>query len=775
MIGSIVTRITRPFIWVAVGLAGLWWVLESAIHVLVFHEGGLIQQVFAPHPHEIWMRFLVVVLFIGFSIYAEFMINRQRRAEEATKEAYAELNQVCETAADGMRIIGRDFNVLRVNDTFAKLSGVSKEEAVGRKCYEVFHGPLCHTPGCPLARVIAGEDRIECEVEKEDRDGLKIPCILTATPFCEPGGDVIGIVEDFKDISERKRVYETVRQSEEKYSILVENSLTGIYIDQDRKIMFANSKFAEIYGYSRDELIGIDSRKLVHPEDRDLTDDIRAKRLDGEDAPMEYEARGLTKKGETIWIARRNARIDYQGRPAILGNVVDITEQKKAEEALKETMHRVKVAYDQSIIYAQRLNKEITEREQAEAALRESEGRYRTVLEACPDPVVVYDMAGKGIYINPAFSQVFGWNPEELLGQKLNYVPSENWPETKMMIDKVLAGDSFSGVESRRYTKEGETLDVSISAAIYLDRDGKPAGSVHILRDITEQKRVGEELRKAHDELERRVEERTAKLAETTDRLKLELAERKRMEQALRVAHRDLRMKAADLEAANEELSQYAYVVSHDLKMPLRAIRNYTDFLREDLEATLDGDQKAYLDGLQRSVGEGEELVRDLLEFSRIGTTMAPSQRINIGAFLQELIASLHLSSDVEVVMGNDWPTIDVEPTLLRQVLQNLVSNAVKFNDATRKRIEIGWVPVGEDGFELFVADNGIGMDPSLHEQIFSVFQRLHTRDEYEGTGLGLAIVKKAVAKLHGSVRVESRFGEGSTFFVALPKDEKER
>jgi PAS domain S-box-containing protein len=130
-----------------------------------------------------------------------------------------------------------------------------------------------------------------------------------------------------------------VRKSEEKHATLVENSLTGIFIDQDGTIVFANNRLAEIYGYPREELIGIQSRTLVHPEDRPLTDKMRVKRLKGEDAPSEYVAKGLTKAGETIWIRRRNTDIEYQGRPAILGNAVDVTEQKRAEQQLrKKTM-----------------------------------------------------------------------------------------------------------------------------------------------------------------------------------------------------------------------------------------------------------------------------------------------------------------------------------------------------------------------------------------------------------------------------------------------------
>jgi PAS domain S-box-containing protein len=145
-----------------------------------------------------------------------------------------------------------------------------------------------------------------------------------------------------KETAERKLAQEALRESEKKYSTLVEDSLTGIYIDQEEKIVFANTKFAEIYRYPKGDLIGMESWRLVHPEDRDLTNEIRTRRLKGDDAPVEYEAKGLTKDDEAIWIIRRNTCIEYKGRPAILGNIVDITEQKRAEEEIQEVNEELK-------------------------------------------------------------------------------------------------------------------------------------------------------------------------------------------------------------------------------------------------------------------------------------------------------------------------------------------------------------------------------------------------------------------------------------------------
>lgn len=184
----------------------------------------------------------------------------------------------------------------------------------------------------------------------------------------------------------------------------------------------------------------------------------------------------------------------------------------------------------------------LAEEEWVEEALRESEERYRTVLDTSPDPVVVYDMKGKVTYINSAFTRIFGWISDELEGKKLHYVPDENWPETQMMIDKVLAGESFSAIESRRYTKGGNIIDVSISTTIYLDRDGNPAGSIHTLRDITTRKQSQEALQRARDELEQHVKERTAELMVVNEQLRREIEEKKQVEKGLKASEEKYRV-----------------------------------------------------------------------------------------------------------------------------------------------------------------------------------------------------------------------------------------
>jgi len=204
------------FIWMGIALAAVFWMLEAAVHVLVFCDVGFFEQVFSPEPHEVWMRLTIVAMFIGFGIYSQWIVTARWRAERAAIRANTELTQIFDTAADAMRVVDRDFNIIRVNETFSVLSGVTKEEAIGKKCYDVFWGPLCHTKDCPLTRILGNVACVECDSEKVRKDGVKIPCIVTATPFRGPEGELIGIVEDFKDISERKKSEQELMQSHER-------------------------------------------------------------------------------------------------------------------------------------------------------------------------------------------------------------------------------------------------------------------------------------------------------------------------------------------------------------------------------------------------------------------------------------------------------------------------------------------------------------------------------------------------------------------------------
>ncbi|MFO7687633.1 MAG: ATP-binding protein [Desulfobacterales bacterium] len=252
--------------------------------------------------------------------------------------------------------------------------------------------------------------------------------------------------------------------------------------------------------------------------------------------------------------------------------------------------------------------------------------------------------------------------------------------------------------------------------------------------------------------------------------INFDITERKKIEETVHLAQLQLSMQLAETNRINEELSQYAYAVSHDLRGPLRAIRNYAEFLYEDLADTLTGDQKNYLEGLKTAVDQGDALINDLLNLARIDRVPLEMEGADVPGLVGEIRSMLDLPAEVEITVATQWPEFSVGRTLLKQILQNLISNSVKFNERNPKCIEIGWQAAPDDRIDIFVRDNGIGIEPQYREQIFRIFQRLHTDRDYEGTGIGLAIVQKAVNKLGGSVRLESEPGKGSTFYIRLPR-----
>lgn len=221
-------------------LAGLvvsviFWVLESSNHVIFFKESGMVEALFAPTWHELWMRLTVVGIFMAFAVIASRIVAARRRAEDAATQALTEVDQVFETAADGMRIVDKNFRVLRANDTFAELIGLPKDEIIGRKCRDVFWGQMCDTPGCPLTRVLNGEEYVEYDADKVRPDGTSVPCIVSATPFNLPDGSIVGIVEDFKDISERKKAERDLKETGERLRELAAH-LQGIREEERSRI-----------------------------------------------------------------------------------------------------------------------------------------------------------------------------------------------------------------------------------------------------------------------------------------------------------------------------------------------------------------------------------------------------------------------------------------------------------------------------------------------------------------------------------------------------------
>ena len=384
------------------------------------------------------------------------------------------------------------------------------------------------------------------------------------------------------------------------------------------------------------------------------------------------------------------------------------------------------------------------ERKRALEALRESEMRYRNLVESARDVIFTVSQEGSITSLNPAFEKITGWSREEWLGK--NFPPlvhPDDLPLTMDIYQRVLKGEKPPPIiETRILSKSGEYLNVEISITL-LTQNGKTISGLGIARDITERKRMEEALHRAHDELELRVRERTE----------------------------ELRRRTEELARSNAELEQFAYVASHDLQEPLRMVSSFTQLLARRYRGKLDSDADEFIAYIVDGARRMQNLIEDLLTYSRIGRRGKPFRPTSLNSALDQALANLKViieENDAEITR-DPLPDITADFGQMVQLFQNLIGNAIKF----RKKEEPPRIRITsrkEKGEWLFsVSDNGIGISPEFKNRLFQIFQREHAASEYPGTGIGLVTCKKIVERHGGRIWAESRLGEGSTLRFTIP------
>ena len=275
---------------------------------------------------------------------------------------------------------------------------------------------------------------------------------------------------------------------------------------------------------------------------------------------------------------------------------------------------------------------------------------------------------------------------------------------------------------------------------------------------------TNENIKRAYLKLDELVEERTIELKTINDQLQQELTKRKKVEQQQKATLKNLKR-------SNSELEQFAYVVSHDLQEPLRMVASFTQLLQSRYQDKLDDEANEFINFAVDGASRMQGLINDLLTFSRIGTKGISFSPTDMNIVLEEVLANIRQSTiEANAEITNDpLPVIIADGLQMAQILQNLISNAIKFRGKSPIQIHVS----GEskpDKWVFFVRDNGIGIEPKYYKHIFIVFQRLHKREEYEGTGIGLAVCKKIIQRHGGKIWVESELGKGSTFYFTIPK-----
>ncbi len=639
-------------------------------------------------------------------------IDGEKRSQELLKESEARYRSLVENMSNCVAIYksvndGADFVIVDFNRAAELSEKVQRGHIIGKSVKDVFPGVVEFGLFDVFQRVWQTGRAEHHPVSRYEDE--RIQGWRENFVYKLPAGEIVAL---YTDETERKRSEQALRESEERYRRIVETANEGVWSrDEDYKTTFVNARMAEILGYESHEMIG----RTVHSFmfEQDLPEEQARARERQKGTSGVYERRFIHKLGHEVWtLVSATPVIDEQGEfKGSFAMVTDISDRRKVEEAL-----------------------------------RKSESLLTNIIEQSPFSMWISDAQGTLQRINPACKKWTRVTDEEVVG-KYNVLKDEAVQSQGLMplVQSVYENGQTANFELTwdstlvKHIEHTGTAKLMLDVTIFPVKDEKGtitnAVCQHI--DITDRKTAEDEVRKLNAELEQRVRQRTR-----------------------------------ELEVANKDLEAFAYTVSHDLRAPLRAIAGFSQIIARRHQASLNEEGRRYVDNIVKAAGQMDRLITDLLSYSRLGRKAVNWEPVRLRDVLAQVIDHLServTSTEAELLFSGEMPIINGDRILLSRIITNLLDNALTYHgEDVSPRIQMS-IETDPDFVILSVADNGIGIAPEYQQKIFNIFQRLHSQERYPGTGIGLAVAKRSTEMLGGSVWVESKVGEGSTFFVKLP------
>ncbi len=587
-----------------------------------------------------------------------------------------------------------------MNSTTVETMGLSSVDDIGKNAIEIFGTDFIqpHLKAINELHQTGKENRFEVYYAPTDKYFIVSGFDIT--------DDLFAVLR--ADITEHKKLEESLLESEESYKSIFENSLDAIFLTSpDGRILDVNPATEKMFGCSKEKICKLGRKGILD------MDDPRTPRI------IEERKRFGKIKSETTYVRCDGSKFegefssgifkDRNGNDRTIVIVRDITERKKTEEDLKESEEKFRSLY---------------------SSMAEGVAIHK-VLYGSSNEAVDYVI----IDINPAYEHIIGLKRNVVIGKKASQLYGTGKPPYLDIFAQVAESGNPALLEAFF-----EPMNKHFRILITSPEKGKFAT---VFEDITHRKQIEEELRLARDNLEVQVQERTKELENVNDELK----------------------------NSNDELQQFAYVTSHDLQEPLRTIASFTQLLDRRYKGKLDSDADEFMDYIVDASKRMQSLIKDLLEYSKVTSKGEEFKLVNTKEIVKNIISDFHVILDENngEVTCDSLPEVYANERLLTQVFQNLISNAIKYRKPEEPpRVHISSRKEGHE-FVFSISDNGIGIDPEYFDRIFMIFQRLHTQGEYEGTGIGLAIVKKIIDQHGGRIWVESELGKGSTFYFTLP------
>jgi len=638
-------------------------------------------------------------------------IDRERIGALAQNEQLETLKAkylgLLEAAPDAMIVVNADSEIVLVNLQAEKQFGYRRDELLGQKVTNIipqgFAERLVADSSRGAAEALAQHIGTGIELLALRKDGSEFPIEIMLSPLENAQGMLVTAA--IRNISLRKDAEfhlekvehgrrltdEALRQSEARYQLLLDGIQDyAIYMmDPFGTIVSWNAGAERIKGYSAEQIIGQNFSCFYPPVDVDRGWPQEVLRITAENGRHEELGMRVRKDGSQFL-----ATLVFTALRDAAGNLQGISE----------------FSHDMS-------------------ESKESGAKYRGLLEAAPDAMVVVDEDGKIVLLNVQAEKQFGYRRDELLGQKVTNIIPQGFAE-RLVADssrgaaEALAQHIGTGIELLALRKDGSEFPIEIMLSPLENAQGILVTAA--IRDISMRRKAEEHLLKTARELKR----------------------------------------------SNEELRQFASVASHDLQEPLRMVAGYTELLARRYKGKLDSDAEEFIafavDGCNRMQG----LIRDLLRYSRAGKGVEILHQVSSEQALDDALVSLRsLIDESGAVVTRGWlPETIIGSTQLAQVFQNLVGNAIKYRSLEVPRVHVSAARNDAGDCVFSVKDNGLGIEAQYFERIFILFQRLHGRHEFEGTGIGLAICKKVVEAAGGRIWVESQPGSGSTFLFVMPE-----
>jgi PAS domain S-box-containing protein len=609
-----------------------------------------------------------------------------------------------EAAPDGMVVVNERGEIVLLNAQAEKHFGYRRDELIGQKVTNIipegFAERLIADGTRTAAEALAQQIGTGIELNGRRKDGSEFPIEIMLSPLESAEG--ILVTAAIRDITVRKEAEKHLAQMEARYRGLLEAAPDGmVVVNQRGEIVLLNARAEKQFRYWRDELLGQKVKSII-PEGF-------AERLiaDGTRTATEALAQQIGTGIELIGQRKDGSKFPIE---------IMLSPLESAEGILVTAAIR-----------------DITVRKDAETHLAQMEGRYRGLLEAAPDGMVVVNERGEIVLLNAQSEKQFGYLRNELIGRKVKSIIPEGFAE-RLIADgtrtaaEALAQHIGTGIELNGLRKDGSEFPIEIMLSPLESAEGILVTAA--IRDITTRKEA----------------------------------------EALLVQN------VKELNRSNQELEQFAYVASHDLQEPLRMVASYTQLLSRRYKGKLDSDADDFIAFAVDGANRMQRLIQDLLTFSRVGKK-GQEDLLDISSddALEQAILNLRgaIGDSGAIVTHGTMPEVKANEIQLTQLFQNLVGNAIKYQGPGIPHIHISAAKNGAPKWIFSVQDDGLGIDPQFFERIFGMFQRLHKRDEFEGTGMGLAICKKIVERHGGKISVESAPGKGSTFHFTLAESEK--